>query len=152
MYYLEEFPLAPVTRFTVPPMTEETAASRIKTIEAAWNAKDPKQIARFYSPDSLWRERAESFRGRKHIQAFLQRKWQRELDYRLKMDLWAFTENRIAVNFVYEWRDDSSNWFRSHGNELWQYCDLGRICQRIACINDEPIHETQRLLKEIDHA
>ncbi len=152
MYYIEEFPLAPVTRLSVPPMTEDLAESRVRLVESAWNSKDIDHITRAYSPDALWRERAECFRGRKNIRAFLQRKWQRELDYRIQMNLWAFTQNRIAVNFVYEWHDDSGNGFRSHGNELWQFCDLGRICQRIACINDEPIQLSDRIVKEIGNA
>jgi hypothetical protein len=146
MYYIPEYPLAPVIPLQRPSLTEETAEAKVRAVEKAWNSQDLGLIALTCSPDSLWRERAESFRGRREIHAFLKRKWQRELDYRLHMDLWSFTENRIAVTFFYEWRDDSGNWFRSHGNELWRFCDLGRICQRIACINDEPINEGERLL------
>tara|TARA_R110002110_G_scaffold122488_1_gene298761 strand:- start:1421 stop:1879 length:459 start_codon:yes stop_codon:yes gene_type:complete len=151
MYFIPEIPVAPVIQLSPPTLTEASAEARVRSTEDAWNSRDPEQIARFYTPDSLWRERAESFRGRREIRAFLKRKWQRELDFKLHMDLWSFTKSRIAVSFCYEWHDDSGNWFRTHGTELWHFCDRGRISQRIACMNDEPIHKHDRILKEIGY-
>lgn len=152
MYFIPEFPLAPVVQLAAPALTEALAESRVRLLEEAWNSKDPERVIQFFTPDSLWRERAESFRGRREICAFLKRKWQKELNACLHMDLWNFAENRIAVSVCYEWHDDSGNWFRSHGTELWHFCDRGHISQRIACINDEPIQLNDRILKETDHA
>ncbi|MGL5002340.1 MAG: DUF1348 family protein, partial [Casimicrobium sp.] len=110
----------------------------------AWNAKDPVRVSLAYSPESAWRNRAEFFSGRGAIVEFLTRKWARELDYRLIKELWAFAENRIAVRFAYEWHDDSGQWFRSHGNENWEFDELGYMRRRIASINDLPIAEKDR--------
>ena len=112
--------------------------------EDAWNTRDPERVAGAYTDDSIWRNRAEFFRGREAIVAFLRRKWARELDYRLVKEVWAFTGNRIAVRFAYEWHDDSGNWFRSHGNEQWEFDESGLMRRREASINDVPITEADR--------
>jgi hypothetical protein len=115
--------------------------------EDAWNGRDPARVALAYSPDSRWRNRALFLQGRAEIEAFLRQKWQRELDYRLIKELWAFRDNRIAVRFTYEWRDDSGHWFRSYGNENWAFGDQGLMHTRIASINDLPIADTERLFR-----
>ena len=112
-------------RVPTPPFTEETARQKVRLAEDAWNSRDPERVSLAYTPDSHWRNRSEFLIGRPQIVEFLTRKWSRELDYRLVKQLWAFHENRIAVRFVYEWRDDSGNWYRSHGNENWQFDDCG---------------------------
>jgi len=112
--------------------------------EDAWNTRDPALVALAYTPDSRWRNRNEFLRGRAEIEAFLRRKWHRELDYRLIKELWAFRENRIAVRFAYEWHDDNGQWFRSYGNENWQFNEDGLMSVRIASINDLPIEESER--------
>ncbi|WP_305098160.1 nuclear transport factor 2 family protein [Croceibacterium aestuarii] len=129
----------------LPPFTAETAAQKVRMAEDAWNGRDPEKVALAYSPDSRWRNRAEFLQGRAEIAAFLTRKWARELEYRLIKELWAFTANRIAVRFAYEWRDDSGHWFRSYGNENWEFDALGYMRLRIASINDLPIAESDRL-------
>jgi nuclear transport factor 2 (NTF2) superfamily protein len=126
----------------VPPFTAETAAEKVRMAEDAWNTRDPANVARGYTADSRWRNRAEFLQGRKEIAAFLTRKWNRELDYRLIKELCAFRENRIAVRFAYECRDDSGNWFRSYGNENWEFDEDGLMRLRIASINDLPIKES----------
>jgi nuclear transport factor 2 (NTF2) superfamily protein len=128
----------------LPPFTAETAAQKARLAEDAWNTRDPERVAQAYTEDSQWRNRAEIFAGRAAIVAFLTRKWQRELDYRLIKQVWAFRENRIAVRFAYEWRDDSGSWFRSYGNENWEFDAHGLMRRRIASINDRPIAETER--------
>ena len=128
----------------LPPFNEVTAAQKVRAAENAWNNKNPQQIALAYSLDSIWRNRAEFLQGREAIEAFLQRKWAKELDYRLIKELWAFSGARIAVRFAYEWHDDSGNWFRSYGNENWEFNELGLMARRIASINDMPITETER--------
>jgi nuclear transport factor 2 (NTF2) superfamily protein len=133
------------SRPPTPPFTIETAAQKVRLAEDAWNSRDPEKVALAYSPDSDWRNRAEFIRGRDEIVRFLERKWARELDYRLIKELWAFTDHRIAVRFAYEWRDDSGVWFRSLGNENWEFDDRGLMRRRIASINDLPIREPQRL-------
>ena len=133
------------TRPPLPPFTRETAPQKVRAAEDAWNTRDPARVAGAYSPESRWRNRAEFFQGRDAIEAFLHRKWVRELDYRLIKELWAFTDNRIAVRFAYEWHDDSGNWFRSHGNELWEFDEAGFMRRREASINDLPIAEKNRL-------
>jgi hypothetical protein len=133
------------TRQPLPPYTAETAAQKVRLAEDAWNSRDPQQVSLAYAPDSKWRNRAEFVTGRGQIVQFLQRKWARELDYRLIKELWAFTDNRIAVRFAYEWHDDAGNWFRSYGNENWEFDDSGLMRLRIASINDLPISEAQRL-------
>ena len=134
-----------MARPPLPPFTFETAAQKVRMAEDAWNARDPEKVALAYSEDSRWRNRAEFFQGRDQIVAFLRRKWTRELDYRLIKELWAFHEDRIAVRFVYEWRDDSGHWFRSYGNEQWAFDGEGLMRRREASINDAPIGEAGRL-------
>lgn len=126
--------------------THETAVNKIRAAENAWNGRDPARVALAYSPDSRWRNRAEFVQGRAEIEQFLTRKWARELDYRLVKELWAFGGNRIAVRFAYEWHDDSGNWFRSYGNENWEFDRDGLMRARYASINDIPIAVDDRLL------
>ena len=134
----------PTSRPPLPPFTPETAAQKARMAEDAWNTRDPARVALAYSVDSRWRNRAEIFQGRDAIVAFLTRKWNRELDYRLIKEVWAFRDNRIAVRFAYEWRDDSGSWFRSYGNENWEFDEHGLMRLRIASINDLPIKDTER--------
>jgi len=122
----------------------QTAVQKVRLAEDGWNSRDPEKVALAYSPDSRWRNRAEFVNGREEIVAFLKRKWARELDYRLIKELWAFSGNRIAVRFAYEWRDDSGNWFRSYGNENWEFAEDGLMQVRFASINDLPIAAPQR--------
>jgi len=131
-------------RAPLPPFTVDSAAEKVRLAEDAWNTRDPGRVALAYTPDSNWRNRSEFFQGREAIVAFLTRKWDRELDYRLIKELWAFHKNRIAVRFAYEWRDDSGNWFRSYGNENWEFDERGLMCRRLASINDLPISESDR--------
>lgn len=133
------------TRPPLPPFTTETATQKVRLAEDGWNSRDPQKVSQAYTPDSKWRNRAEFVNGRTEIVQFLQRKWARELDYRLIKELWAFADNRIAVRFAYEWHDDAGNWFRSYGNENWEFDDSGLMRLRIASINDLPISESQRL-------
>jgi nuclear transport factor 2 (NTF2) superfamily protein len=127
-----------------PPFTRETATKKIRGAEDGWNSCDPQRVSLVYTPDSEWRNRAEFFRGRAEIVAFLTRKWAKELDYRLIKELWAFAENRIAVRFAYEWHDDSGNSFRSYGNENWEFAENGLMRRRLASINDLPIKKAER--------
>lgn len=133
-----------IERPPLPPFTEETARQKVQMAEDAWNGRNPEQVALAYTEDSEWRNRSEFLQGRSEIVAFLKRKWERELDYKLKKRLWDFGGNRIAVRFEYEWRDDSGNWFRSHGNENWEFDERGLMTRRYASINDEPIREEDR--------
>ena len=133
-----------MSRPPLPPFTPETAVRKVRMAEDAWNTRDPIRVAAAYTEDSRWRNRAEFFSGRAAIVAFLERKWAKELDYRLVKELWAFTGNRIAVRFQYEWRDDSGSWFRAHGNEQWEFDDNGLMRRREASINDVPIPENER--------
>jgi nuclear transport factor 2 (NTF2) superfamily protein len=128
----------------LPPFTLETAKTKIRAAEDGWNSRNPEKVSLAYSPDSRWRNRAEFFSGREAIVAFLRRKWARELDYRLIKELWAFDDSRIAVRFAYEWRDDSGGWFRSYGNENWEFDGNGLMTVRHASINDLPIREGDR--------
>jgi nuclear transport factor 2 (NTF2) superfamily protein len=129
----------------LPPFLNETdAARKVQLAEDAWNGRDPEKVSLAYTEDSVWRNRAEFLQGRPAIVAFLQRKWQRELEYRLIKELWAFRDDRIAVRFAYEWHDDSGNWFRSFGNENWQFDARGLMRRRIASINDLPIAKSER--------
>ena len=128
----------------LPPFDAETAAQKARTAEDAWNTRDPHRVALAYTPNSVWRNRAEFLAGREAIVHFLTRKWNKELDYRLIKELWAFHGNRIAVRFAYEWHDDSGNWFRSYGNENWEFDEHGFMRHRIASINDQPIREGER--------
>jgi uncharacterized protein (TIGR02246 family) len=130
-----------------PPYTAETAAQKARGAENAWNTRDPGRVALAYTPDSIWRNRSEFFRGREAIAAFLTRKWAKELDYRLIKEVWAFTGNRIAVRFAYEWHDSAGDWFRSHGNEQWEFTSQGLMQRREASINDVPIGEADRLFR-----
>ena len=129
----------------VPPFTDETAAQKVRMAEDAWNSRDADRVVQVYTEDSRWRNRAEFPVGREQVHAFLKRKWAKELDYRLIKELWAFTDHRIAVRFAYEWRDDSGQWFRSYGNENWEFNPQGFMQRRFASINDLPIKEEQRL-------
>jgi len=128
----------------LPPFNFETATKKVRAAEDAWNTRDPQRVALAYTPDSRWRNRSEFLVGRAQIVAFLGRKWARELDYRLIKEIWAFRENRIAVRFAYEWHDDSGNWFRSYGNENWEFNENGLMMQRHASTNDLPIREQDR--------
>jgi nuclear transport factor 2 (NTF2) superfamily protein len=128
-----------------PPFTHETATAKVRLAEDGWNTRDPERVSLAYSIDSSWRNRAEFAKGRAEIVALLTRKWQRELDYRLIKELWAFSGARIAVRFAYESHDDSRNWFRSYGNENWEFDEHGLMTRRYACINDLPINEAERL-------
>jgi len=128
----------------IPPFTQETAAQKVRAAENAWNNRNPEKIALAYTIDSLWRNRAEFLQGRTAIEEFLKRKWAKELDYRLIKELWAFHETRIAVRFAYEWHDGSGLWFRSYGNENWEFDANGLMKRRLASINDLPISETER--------
>ncbi len=130
----------------IPPFTEETARQKVQAAEDAWNTRDPDRVALAYTEDTQWRNRSEFLSGREQVREFLRRKWTRELDYRLKKTLWAFTSNRIAVRFEYEWRDDSGQWYRSHGNENWEFTPEGLMSHRYASINDQPIHQNERRL------
>jgi nuclear transport factor 2 (NTF2) superfamily protein len=133
-----------MSRPPVPPFTPETAAQKARMAEDAWNSRDPETVSLAYTPDSLWRNRGEFLIGRDAIVVFLTRKWARELDYRLIKEVWAHDGDRIAVRFAYEWRDDSGNWFRSYGNENWEFDAAGLMARRIASINDRPIAESER--------
>lgn len=133
-----------MSRPPLPPFTPETAAQKARMAEDAWNTRDPERVAGAYTPDSLWRNRAEFLQGRDAIVAFLTRKWARELEYRLIKEVWAHTGNRIAVRFAYEWHDDSGQWFRSYGNENWEFDEAGLMRRRIASINDLPIADSDR--------
>ena len=131
-------------RAPVPPFNEETARQKVKAAQDGWNTCDPEKVALAYTPDSKWRNRDEFFEGREEIVAFLKRKWARELDYRLEKNLWCFTNNRIAVRFEYESHDQDGQWWRSHGNELWEFDENGLMKRRDASINDYKIEESER--------
>ena len=133
-----------MSRPPLPPFTSETAAAKVRAAEDGWNTRDPGKVALAYTPDSVWRNRAEFLRGRAEIEAFLTRKWQREQAYRLIKELWAYDGNRIAVRFAYEWHDADGAWFRSYGNENWEFDADGLMATRIASINDLPIDEADR--------
>jgi nuclear transport factor 2 (NTF2) superfamily protein len=138
---------SPAARPPFPPFDFATATQKVRMAEDGWNSRDPERVSLAYSTDSRWRNRAEFLEGRPAIVAFLTRKWARELDYRLIKELWAWQESRIAVRFAYEWRDDSGHWFRSYGNENWQFDADGLMTARHASINDLPIGEEQRLFR-----
>ncbi|MBC8287552.1 MAG: nuclear transport factor 2 family protein [Nitrospinae bacterium] len=131
-------------RLPTPPFTQETASQKVRMAEDAWNMRDPERVALAYTPDSVWRNRSEFLSGRKAIVQFLQRKWSKEHDYRLIKELWAFDNARIAVRFAYEWRDAFGSWFRSYGNENWEFDENGLMHRRIASINDLSINEKER--------
>jgi uncharacterized protein len=133
-----------------PPFDLSRARAKVQAAEDAWNSRDPERVALAYTEDTEWRNRAEFLNGREQVKTFLRRKWDRELDYRLRKELWAFTDNRIAVRFEYEWHDDSGQWYRSYGNEQWEFRADGLMQRRYASINDAPILESERRL--IEHA
>ena len=130
-----------------PPFTLETALAKVQAAEDSWNSRDPDRVVLAYTEDSDWRNRTEFLRGREEIRAFLKHKWARELDYRLKKELWGFRENRIAVRFEYEWHDADGRWYRSYGNELWEFDQRGLMARRYASINDLPIAEQERRIR-----
>jgi len=131
----------------LPPFTEKTARQKVQLAEDAWNSRDPNRVSLAYTPDTEWRNRAEFVRGREEVVLFLRRKWAREHEYRLRKTLWAFTGNRIAVRFEYEWHDDAGQWWRSHGNENWEFDAQGFMEKRFASVNDQPIAEAERSLR-----
>ena len=135
------------TRPPLPPITRDSATLKVRGAEDAWNSRDPDRVAGVYTEDTVWRNRAEFPVGREQVRQFLQRKWARELDYRLIKELWAFDGARIAVRFAYEWHDDSGHWYRSYGNENWEFTEQGLMRRRSASINDLPMAETQRLFR-----
>lgn len=135
-----------MTRPPLPPFSSETAHEKVKAAEAAWNTRDPERVSLAYTPDTIWRNRNEFINGRAEVVEFLTRKWQRELDYVLQKDLWAFTDDRIAVRFQYEWHDSAGQWWRSYGNELWQFSPDGLMQRREASINDAAIVQADRRL------
>ncbi len=132
------------TKPPLPPFTPETAAQKVRLAEDAWNSRDPARVVQVYTEDTRWRNRAEFPVGREQVRQFLERKWVRELDYRLIKELWACSGNRIAVRFAYEWRDDAGQWFRSYGNENWEFNEQGFMQRRFASINDLPIKAEER--------
>lgn len=133
------------SRPPLPPFTRESAIEKVRLAEDGWNSRDPAKVALAYTLDTQWRNRAEFINSRTEAQVFLTRKWQKEHEYRLIKELWAFEANRIAVRYAYEWHDDSGNWYRSYGNENWEFNDDGLMQRRFACINDLPIREDERL-------
>ena len=132
------------TKPPLPPFTLETATAKVQAAEDAWNTRDPERVALAYTEDSEWRNRSEFLSGRAAIREFLQRKWAKELDYRLKKQLWCFMDNRIAVRFEYEWHDEAGKWYRAYGNENWEFADNGLMMRRFASINDLPILASDR--------
>jgi uncharacterized protein len=135
-----------VKKFPVPPFTRETALQKVQMAEDAWNTRDPEKVCLAYTTNTEWRNRTEFVNGREAVKEFLKRKWQRELDYKLKKELWGFLGNRMAVRFEYEWHDDSGQWYRSYGNEMWEFDEDGYMQKRFASINDLPINSAQRKL------
>lgn len=133
-------------RYPLPPFTMETALQKVQAAEDAWNKKDPEKVSMAYTIDTEWRNRTEFINGREEVKEFLTRKWQKELNYRLKKELWGFRENRMAVRFEYEWRDKDGQWFRSYGNELWEFDENGYMQKRFASINDLAIQASERKL------
>jgi nuclear transport factor 2 (NTF2) superfamily protein len=136
----------------IPPFTEETARAKVKAAQDAWNSRDPERVALAYTEDSQWRNRDEFFTGREAIKEFLTRKWASELDYRLMKELWAYTDNRISVRFEYEWHDESDQWYRTHGNEHWEFDDEGLMRRRDMSANDVPIAESERRYRQLEEA
>lgn len=131
-------------RHPLPPFTLETALKKVQAAEDAWNSKDPERVSMAYTIDTEWRNRSEFLNGREEVKAFLTRKWAKEIGYKLKKTLWSYTDNRIAVRFEYEWHDDNGQWFRSYGNEMWEFDDNGYMQKRFASINDVEIMENER--------
>lgn len=132
----------------LPPFTEETARLKVQAAEDAWNTRDPEKVSKAYTPNTVWRNRAEFLQGREEVRGFLEKKWNRELDYRLEKKLWSFTGNRISVTFRYEYRDDSGQWYRAYGIEQWEFAVDGLMRRREASINEHPIADSDRLLGE----
>ncbi len=145
------------TKPPLPPFTHETATQKVRMAENVWNTRDPNSVVQVYTEDTKWRNRSEFLASSNEVKSFLERKWSRELDYRLIKELWSFNENRIAVRFAYEWHDDSGNWFRSYGNENWEFNERGFMSSRYASINDLPIRAQDRLFhwplgsRPVDH-
>lgn len=137
--------MSDAVRPPLPPFTRETAIQKVRLAEDGWNSRDATRVAQAYTLDTQWRNRAEFVHNRQEAQAFLERKWNKELDYRLIKELWAYTDNRIAVRYAYEWHDDAGNWFRSYGNENWEFGEDGLMHHRYSSINDLPIKESERL-------
>jgi nuclear transport factor 2 (NTF2) superfamily protein len=133
-------------RYPIPPFNMETALQKVQAAEDAWNTKDPEKVSLAYTIDTEWRNRTEFINGREEVKQFLTRKWEKELDYKLKKELWGFKENRMAVRFEYEWHDAAGQWYRSYGNELWEFDEKGYMQKRYASINDLPIAEADRKL------
>ena len=136
----------------IPPFTEETARAKVKAAQDAWNSRDPERVALAYTEDSQWRNRDEFFTGREAIKEFLTRKWASELDYRLMKELWAYTDDRISVRFEYEWRDESDQWYRTHGNEHWEFDEEGLMRRRDMSANDVPIQESERRYRQLEES
>lgn len=136
--------MADASKPPFPPFNNDTASQKVRLAEDAWNSRDPERVSMAYTTDSQWRNRSEFVSGRDEIVTFLQRKWQKEMDYRLVKELWIADGNRIAVRFAYEWHDEAGNWFRSYGNENWEFTEQGLMKRRIASINDLPIKESDR--------
>ncbi len=136
----------------IPPFTEETARAKVNAAQDAWNSRDPERVALAYTEDSQWRNRDEFFTGREAIKEFLTRKWASELDYRLMKELWAYTDNRISVRFEYEWRDESDQWYRTHGNEHWEFDAEGLMRRRDMSANDVPIEESERRYRQLEES
>ncbi|GAB4003968.1 nuclear transport factor 2 family protein [Spirosoma migulaei] len=143
---LAQPPYNPALRAPVPPFTLETALQKVQLAENAWNSRDPEKVSLAYTEDTEWRNRTEFINGREAVKAFLTRKWEKELDYKLKKELWGFRENRMAVQFNYEWHDAAGQWYRSYGNELWEFDENGLMRKRFASINDLPIQASERQL------
>ncbi|MBA4852174.1 nuclear transport factor 2 family protein [Emticicia sp. BO119] len=135
-------------RYPLPPFTLETATRKVQMAEDAWNTRDPEKVSLAYTIDTEWRNRTDFINGREEVKTFLKKKWERELDYTLKKELWGFRENRMAVRFEYEWHDHNGQWYRSYGNELWEFDENGLMARRFASINDLPIEEAERKFRE----
>jgi nuclear transport factor 2 (NTF2) superfamily protein len=132
------------TKPPLPPFNKQTAIQKIRMAEDAWNSRDPQRVSMVYTLDTYWRNRSEFINGREQVVSFLTRKWAKEQDYRLIKELWAYTDNHIAVRFAYEWHDEAGQWYRSYGNENWEFTDQGLMARRFACINDLAINEDER--------
>jgi len=150
--HANELEKKPMSNKLIPPFTEETALAKVKAAQDAWNSRDPERVALAYTEDSQWRNRDEFFTGREAIKEFLTRKWASELDYRLMKELWAYTDNRISVRFEYEWHDESDQWYRTHGNEHWEFDEEGLMRRRDMSANDVPIAESERRYRQLEEA
>ena len=139
--------MIPEKKLPLPPFTFETATQKVQMAEDTWNTKNPEKVSLAYTTDTIWRNRSEFMTGREEVKIFLKRKWEKELDYKLRKELWCFTGNKIGVRFEYEWHDDTGNWFRSYGNEMWEFDENGYMQKRFASINDLPIKSKERKFK-----